>query len=401
MTGIPRRLQWPPGRVDSRMKGALRKIGLWILWLLIATLALAALFIAATPQGRAGFQTALFVSQMLDLPVNPQAWFTDEPLRQEVRYSESGVALAADVYRLPDGKPRAAALLSVGATPHGLDDPGIVTLGDALARAGYVAMLHWSPEIGLRSNMDPSEADRLVEAFLYMEGLEYVDPERVGIGGFCVGASLALVAAADPAIRERVDFVNAFGPFFDAEALMLQAVSRTVEYNGESASWQPHRRTMEFLTTELIENLDSASDARILTRHYLDQEEPTPADRETLTPQGRIAARLLDGVRPDEARELYETLPAAFHEDLSRISPSTYVEGLHARLLVLHTRGDEYVPSAESRRLLDATKHRLDVRYTEFIGFDHLLPDEDNIFARTEQAFKLYRHMYSILRIAS
>ena len=394
-------MQWPPGHVDSHMKANLRRIGLWILWLAMATLALAVLFIVATPQGRTGFHTALFVSQMLDLPVKPQSWFTDEPLRQKVRYSASDDALVADVYRPPDGRPRAAALLSVGASPHGLDDPNIVMLGDALARAGYVAMLHWSPEMGLRSNMDPSEPGRLVEAFLYMEGLEYVDPDRVGIGGFCVGASLALVAAADPAIRERVNFVNAFGPYFDAEALMLQAVSRTVEYNGESAPWQPHSRTMQFLATELIENLDSASDARILTHHYLDKEEPTPAGRETLTPQGRIAARLLDGVRPDEARELYEMLPAAFHEDLARISPSTYVEDLRARLLILHTRDDEYVPVAESRRLLDATGDRLEARYTEFIGFNHLLPDEDNMLTRLREAFVMYRHMYSILRIAA
>ena len=249
--------------------------------------------------------------------------------------------------------------------------------------------------------MDSSEPGRLVEAFLYMEGLDYVDPERVGRGGFCVGASLALVAAADPAIRERVDFVNAFGPFFDAEALTLQAVSRTVEYNGERSPWQPHRRTLQFLATELIEKLDSASDVRIMKHHYLDQEEPTPADPETLTPQGRIAARFLDGVQPDEARTLYEMLPTAFGEDLSRISPSTYVDGLRARLLILHTRDDQYVPAAESRRLLDATRDRLEVRYTEFIGFDHLLPDEDNVIMRLREAFVLYRHMYSILRVAA
>ena len=383
------------------MKSALRKIGLWISWLSLATLALAALFIVVTPQGRTGFHTALFVTQVLDLPVKPQSWFTDEPMRQEIRYSVNDDALVADVYRPPGGGTRAAALLSVGASPLGLDDPNIVMLGDALARAGYVAMLHWSPEMGLRSNMDPSEPGRLVEAFLYMEGLDYVDPERVGIGGFCVGASLALVAAADPAIRERVAFVNAFGPFFDAEALMLQAVSRTVEYNGERVPWQPHRRTLKFLATELIENLDNASDVRILTHHYLDQEAPTPAGPQTLTPQGRIAARLLDGVQPDEARTLYEMLPTTFSEDLSRISPSTYVDGLRARLLILHTRNDEYVPAAESRRLLDATRDRLEVRYTEFIGFDHLLPDEDNILTRLREAFVMYRHMYSILRIAA
>ena len=138
-----------------------------------------------------------------------------------------------------------------------------------------------------------------------------------------------------------------------------------------------------------------------MTHHYLDQDEPTRADQETLTPQGRIAARLLDGVRPDEARTLYEMLPTAFREDLSRISPSIYVDGLRARLLILHARDDEYVPAAESRRLLDATRDRLEVRYTEFIGFDHLLPDEDNMLTRLREAFVMYRHMYSILRIAA
>ena len=169
----------------------LRRIGLWTLGISLAIISLAVLFVIATPQGRAGFQTVLFVSQMLDLPVKPQTWFTGEPLRRQVQYSTKDETLVADVYRLPDGKPRAAALLSVGATPHGLDDPAIVMLGDALARAGYVAMLHWSPSMGLRSNFDPSEPERMVEAFVYLEGLDYVDRERVGIGGFCVGASLA------------------------------------------------------------------------------------------------------------------------------------------------------------------------------------------------------------------
>ena len=75
------------------MKANLRRIGLWILWLAMATLALAVLFIVATPQGRTGFHTALFVSQMLDLPVKPQSWFTDEPLRQKVCHSASDDAL--------------------------------------------------------------------------------------------------------------------------------------------------------------------------------------------------------------------------------------------------------------------------------------------------------------------
>ena len=367
----------------------------------MVTLALITLFIVATPQGRTGFNTVLFVLQVLDLPVRPQSWFTGEPLRDRIQYGMDDGSQMAEVYRLPDGKRRAAVLLSVGATPHGLDDPPVVMLGNALARAGYVTIIHWSPQMGLQSNIDPSEPERLVQTFIYMEGLDYVDPERVGMGGFCVGASLALVAAADPRIRDRVGFVNAFGPFYDVESLLLQAVSRTVVYDGESTPWQPDPHTMRVLAAELIEHLDSPSDVQIMTRHYLDQQPPTPVDLDTLSPAGRTAARLLDGVQPHEAEALYAMLPIAFREDLARISPSTYVDDLRARLLIMHDRHDQYVPAAESRRLIEATRDQVDVRYTEFIGFDHLLPDEDGVLTRLGQAISLYLHMYSILRIAS
>ena len=363
------------------------------------TLALLILFIMATPQGRTGFNTVLFVMQVLDLPIKPQSWVTAEPLRHRVEHGLDGTHVA-EVYRPPGDGTRAAVLLSVGATTEGLDNPAVVMLGDAMARAGYVTMLHWSPAMGLESNMDPSEVTALVEAFVYLEGLEYVDPERVGIGGFCVGASLALVAAADPKIRDRVDFVNAFGPFYDAAALLRQAVSRTVVYDGETTPWQPDPRTLQFLATELIENLDNPSDVQILRHHYLDDQPSSTIEPDRLSSHGKVVARLLEGVEPYEAEALYEMLPPALHEDLAMISPSTHVQGLRARLLVMHDRYDEYIPAAESRRLLEATEDRLDVYYTEFIAFDHLLPDDDGILSQLREAYVTYRHMYSILRIA-
>ncbi len=383
------------------MKRVSQMVGLWTLRVATAMLALAILFIVVTPQGRTGLNTLLFVLQALELPVRPQSWFTDEPLRDRMQFGSDHAVHMAEVYRLSGDSRKAAVVLSVGATPHGLNDPPAVMLGDALARAGYVTMLHWSPRIGIQSNIDPSHPNQMVQAFMHLETLDYVDPDRIGIGGFCVGASLALVAAADPAISDRVGFVNAFGPFYDAEALLIQAVSGTVEYDGQNAPWKPDPHTLRVLAAELIEHLDDPSDVRVLTNHYLDGETPTRVDHDALSEQGRIAARLLEGVRQDEARTLYEMLPASFHEDLAAISPSTYVHNLRARLLIMHDRHDEYVPAAESRRLLSATRDRLNVRYTEFIGFDHLLPDEDGALTRLGQALSLYRHMYSILRIAS
>ena len=373
----------------------------WLFRSLVAAVSLLTLFVVLTPQGRTAFHTALFVLQTLETPIKPQSWFTGDSLRQEVHYRTADGTAVADIYRLSDGKPRAAVLLSLGANETGRDDTSVVNLGHALARAGYVVMFHWSPTMGLHANIDPAEPEKLVRAFQFLEGHDYVDRERVGLGGFCVGASLALVAASDPRISDRVHFVNAFGPFFDAESLFLQAASRAVLYEGESTPWEPDSLTLRVMASKLIESLDNSTDADMLTRFYLEDETATRAELAVLSPSGRTVNSLLDGVEPHEAGALYSTLPSSFREDLARVSPSNHVDGLRARLLVMHDRDDQVVPIAESRRLVKATRDRIDVRYTEFLAFDHVRPGAGGIFTRLGQAVRLYRHMYDIIRIAS
>lgn len=362
--------------------------------------ALLTLFIAVTPQGKAGFHTILFVTQVLDIGVKPQAWFTDEPLRHEAHYQSSDGTTVADVYRNPDGKPRAAVVLFLGANAAGRDDPDVVNLGNALARAGYVTMFHWSPSMALRANIEPAETGNLVWAFQYLSERGYVDPERAGLGGFCVGASFALVAAADPRIRDQVYFVNAFGPYFDAETLLLQAASRSVVYDGERTPWEPDSLTMRVLANELIETLDNPADIDALTRRYMNNQALTPAELDALSPQARTVAGLLDGTTPEDAASLYANLPSDFRRDLTEISPTAHVRDIRARLLILHDRHDRLVPAAESRRLLAATEDRGNVRYTEVLAFEHVRPSGGGIGALLGEAFRLYRHMYDIIRIA-
>ena len=383
-----------------RILRILRKGASWLFQFLVVLGALLTLFIALTPQGRAGFHTALFVTQVLELPFKPQAWFTDEPLRHEAHYQSSEGTTVADVYRNPDGKPGAAVVLFLGANAAGRDDPDVVNLGNALARAGYVTMFHWSPSMALQANIEPAETGNLVWAFQYLSEREYVDPERAGLGGFCVGASFALVAAADPRIQEQVYFVNAFGPYFDAETLLLQAASRSVVYDGERTPWEPDSLTMRVLANELIETLDDPADIDALTRRYMNNQSLTPAELEALSPQARTVAELLDGTTPEDAASLYAKLPGDFRRDLMAISPSAHVDDISARLLILHDRHDRLVPAAESRRLLAATGDRGNVRYTEVLAFEHVRPSGGGIGALLGEAFRLYRHMYDIIRIA-
>ena len=237
----------------------------------------------------------------------------------------------ADVYRPADGKPRAAVVLFLGANAAGRDDPDVINLGSALARAGYVAMFHWSPTMALRANIEPAETGNLVSAYQYLSEREYVDPERTGLGGFCVGASFALVAAADPRIRDDVHFVNAFGPYFDAGDLLLQAASRSVLYDGERTDWEPDRLTMRVLANELIETLDNPQDVDSLTRRYMNNQALSPDELEALSPQARTVSSLLDGTTPEKAGILYEELPADFRQAMADVSPSTHIDSVQAR----------------------------------------------------------------------
>ena len=363
-------------------------------------LALLAILILVVPQVQAGFHTLLFTMEMLDAPVRPQSWFTREPVRYEAVYGSLDGAEVADVYRLPDGKPRAAVLLSVGAAQKGLDDPAIADFGYALARAGFVTMLHWSPPLGRESDIQPGDPVKLVRAFEYLAEQDYVDRKRVGIGGFSVGGSFAIVAAADERIADDVGFVNAFGSYYDLETLVIQAASRSVNDGGERAPWEPHSLTLRILAHELIETLDDMAEAELLAGRYLDRKDIAPDELQSLSQRGNAVVRLLDGVPQAEAERLYATLPEDFREGLARISPSNHIADLGARLLVMHDRDDRHVPVTESRRLVTAAGERDGDRYTEFRSFNHTLPGEGSLLDRSGQAFRLTRHMYGLIRIA-
>ena len=361
---------------------------------------LLAILVLVVPQARAGFHTLLFVAETLDAPVSPQSWFTREPVRYEAVYGSPEGVEVADVYRLPDGKPRAAVLLSVGAAQKGLDDPAITDFGYALSRAGFVAMLHWSPPLGRDSDIQPEDPAKLVRAFEYLAAQDYVDPERAGIGGFSVGGSFAIVAAADERIADDVGFINAFGSYYDLETLVVQAASRSVDDGGKRAPWEPHSLTLRILAHELIETLDGAAEAELLAGHYIGGEDFAPDALQSLSERALAVVRLLDGVPPAEAEGLYAALPDDFREGLASLSPSNHIEDVRARLLVMHDRDDRHVPVTESRRLVEALGQRDGDRYTEFRSFNHTLPGEGGLLDRLGQAFRLSRHMYGLIRIA-
>ncbi|MBI4234059.1 MAG: dienelactone hydrolase family protein [Chloroflexi bacterium] len=373
--------------------------GARFLWVAPAVLLALVALLLLTDQGRVAIKTALFVPQVLpSSPVHPQEWFAPEPMRYEVHFPQDGGEGIADLYRPARPGRYGAVLLFLGVNPAGRDDTRIVNLGKALARAGMVVMVPWSEGMA-EKRVEPQEIERLVAAFQYLRGLELVDRNRVGMGGFCVGASLALVAAADASIRDQVAFVNFFGGYYDATDLIRQTASRTSFYGDATRPWEPGDLTREVVTWHLIAGLSNPAEREALTRAFVSGGSGAALDVSSLSQEASAAYFLLKGVSLEEARSYTRQLPAATQDLLRRISPSSYVGDLRARVLIMHDREDDLIPSQESRRLADALESRGNVYYTDFSFFQHMDPTRPVgrlTFAR--EAMKLFLHMFQVLR---
>src|SRR5215204_4982119 len=142
------------------------------------------------------------------LPSKPIDWVTKSPVVQKVKYPTLTGQVEGEVYRPSGTGPYPGLVVCLGVVPFGVDHPQVPVLGKALARAGFAALLYWSP--AMRDfRLDPEDVENIPLVYQWLIEQPYIDPARSGLLGTCVGGSFALMAAASPPIRDRVNFVSA------------------------------------------------------------------------------------------------------------------------------------------------------------------------------------------------
>ena len=284
-------------------------------------------------------------------------------------------------------------LFFLGVNPAGKDDERVVNLGNAVARTGMVVMIPWSERMAQR-RITEQEIDDLVSGFQHLRSLDMVDSDQLGMGGFCVGASLMMVAAQDERIRDDVKVVNSFAGYYEAKDLIASVVAGRRFYDGESGPWEPDKLSVEVVRTHLLESVPDAGERELVGRAVENGVELPDG----VSSQARLVYDILHASDLDEAHRLIAQLPQDSLDTLTRISPSTNIEDLQAKLLVMHDRQDKLVPSEESRRLADAVRPRGDVQYTEFSFFEHLDPSARVGYLELgREGAKLFTHIYRIM----
>lgn len=352
-------------------------------WPLLASLVI----LAATPcllnfnrHGRIAVRASIYLPDMVlqvPLPVRPIELLSDAPEveRVTIRYmSRNGPReIEADLYTPAGGSNGRGVVFSMGAPPLDLDDKRLVRIAEDSARAGVTMLVPFSERLD-DELIEPEEIDALVSEFTYMQALPGIEDDRVGYFGASVGGSLALVAAADPRIAGEVEYVISFGGFFDALDTFGAIATHHIEYDGVDEEWTPRRHAEKIMARQLIRAVDDAHDREVLTQAFIERKPKSPAELATLGRVGRACYDFLENSDPSAVERLSARLPAEAVAELDDLSPRTSIARVQADLIIIHDRGDPFIPYTESRRLRDAVAGREGFSYDEIRLFEHVQP---------------------------
>lgn len=309
------------------------------------------------------------------LPSGPLDWITPHPVTERVTYRASHGETEGQLYRPATRGPHPGIVVCLGVVPFGVEHPQVPRLGESLARSGFAALLYWSP--AMRDfRLDPADIDDVASAYEALLERSDIDPTRSGLVGACVGGSLALLAAASPQIRDRVNYVLAYAPYASMWTLARDIASASRFHEGHREPWEVDQLTRKVYVHSFTAVLAPEEREYLRVRCAERRGEP---DMSRLSEVARAIATLLTELDAERAQDLLRALPDEVRRRLDLLSPISHIRGLRAPLVVLlHDRDDGVIPVGESRLLHRALSDHVGVHYTEFTAFRHLDPSKGN-----------------------
>jgi len=320
--------------------------------LLVCAVLVAIALLALGPRIRVAYLTTLL---LLELPTpvidGPIVSRLPDPVVEQVTFTAAGRTIVADVYRLPGDELHPGIVLNHGVAAGGRSDLRLVNFADALARCGYVALV---PEfVNLKEfRVSPSDVDEVVGAYQYLELLPGVDPERVGFFGFSYAGGLALLAANDPAIADRVRFCFLLGGYYDLRSIATYATTGYYRENGDWVYMEPRHTGKWAFLKNMLEFVDAAGDrallARIADAKLAGEERDVSAAVDSLGVEGARLYDLMTNADPDRAADIIESLNPRVLDFFDTLSLRGNIDDVSAHLIIAHGRDDNLMPYTES-----------------------------------------------------
>ena len=224
--------------------------------------------------------------------------------------------VAVDVFRMPGRVPASPLVLVHGVTADGKDDPRLRAAAALLARTGFEVAVPTIPGLAA-GRLRPTDVELVVRTIR-------ARPRPTTVVAVSIGAGPALLASADPRVRDQVATVMTLGGYASARELVRFFVTGDYAYRDVRG----HVRHDPVLVRAFVSaNAELAGDRlpRALARG-----------------DAAEAARAIEDLGPDVSALL------------DGLSPERVAGRIPARLLLVHGRADRAVPYTETLRLIDA-----------------------------------------------
>ena len=250
---------------------------------------------------------------------------TPEPKQISIDYEIKSYQYQADLY-IPQESALASIVLIPGVAEQGKDDLRLVAFATTLARSRFMVLV---PEISnLRELKIRAEDSRtIIDAFTYLISRpEFPAQGQAGIGAFSYAVGPAILAALDPEIREKIDFILSVGGYYDVEQVITFF---TTGYFKKDNGWQyikPNEYGKWVFVLSNIERLSRQTDKEIFYEIAQRKMDNPNASIEDLTNNLSVEANsilaLLKNQNHSETLTLITGIPNAIRTDLNALNLS-------------------------------------------------------------------------------
>jgi len=316
----------------------------------IAAGMLIALFLLWTPSMHTAFAIRLVLG-LKDLASSVNR--PDLPVRQvKLHRSYNGKEYEALLYYPQNSKPETAVVFIAGLSELGCYHPRAIALSRLLAGEGLMVI---TPDI--REFRDFQISSKPIDQILFWHRQIHALREgaaikKIGIGGISFSGTIAMMAAAQPEIRDTVSFVVAVGPYSN---LMRCTKGWFAAAPQSKLNYYPTRFYAKWIIMRSALDMIAELKERLFLRNLLDDlllQKPVPPAVPGMSAQAERWYKLaiMPETQTDQAltNEIENFLLPRIYAELD---PAKAIHELRCPVFLIHGAYDDLIPAEESLEL--------------------------------------------------
>jgi len=267
--------------------------------------------------------------------------------------------IPVDIYHGPNSS--SPILIVHGVNPTGKNSLDLIRISEGLAQSGYEVFVPDLVHLKMQ-HLRPEDADSVRSVFQFIG-------RDAGIACFSYGCGPALIAASHAEIRDKVRFAVDFGGYYDIREVLEFTVT------------EPENPIAYSKWVYLAANSDLLSDrteqerVRVIAQKRLAGVASDAKDEENLSAEARGLLSIFSAANAADFRTRLAATPPSFQKTLDELSPSHYIDGLRAELVLIHLAHDPSIPVEQSMELAEAARARgIGRRLTILQMYGHTYP---------------------------